>query len=230
MKYGFVYLWYDRKSKRFYIGSHWGTYDDGYICSSRWMRNAYRRRPHDFKRRIVSQKIQDRKSLLIEEHRWLQLIPVHQLGKRYYNLTNHLNGHWAANSEKYKGVSEKISNTMRARHQDPEYQKIFKEGRVKAAIANTGKQRDGEYRKFITEFHNNRSKETREKISKNNKRLHAEGKIGMRGRNHTNETKSKQSEAAKNRPILECPHCHKTTNVRTNYNRWHGANCREINK
>ena len=31
-KYGFVYLWYDRKRKMFYIGSHWTTETDGYIC------------------------------------------------------------------------------------------------------------------------------------------------------------------------------------------------------
>ena len=42
-KYGFVYIWYDKKRKMYYIGSHWGTDDDGYICSSNRMRDAYRR-------------------------------------------------------------------------------------------------------------------------------------------------------------------------------------------
>ena len=27
-KHGFVYIWFDRKHRRFYIGSHWGTEDD----------------------------------------------------------------------------------------------------------------------------------------------------------------------------------------------------------
>ena len=36
VKYGFVYIWYDRKHHRYYIGCHWGTIDDGYICSSNW--------------------------------------------------------------------------------------------------------------------------------------------------------------------------------------------------
>ena len=33
-KYGFVYIWFDRKHKRYYIGCHWGHEDDGYVCSS----------------------------------------------------------------------------------------------------------------------------------------------------------------------------------------------------
>ena len=53
-KYGFVYIWRDRKHKRYYVGSHWGTETDQYICSSSWMKNAYKRRPQDFKRRVVA--------------------------------------------------------------------------------------------------------------------------------------------------------------------------------
>lgn len=37
---GFVYIWYDRKRKLYYIGSHKGNINDGYICSSNRMRNA----------------------------------------------------------------------------------------------------------------------------------------------------------------------------------------------
>ncbi len=29
-KYGFIYLWRDRKHNRYYLGSHWGSEDDGY--------------------------------------------------------------------------------------------------------------------------------------------------------------------------------------------------------
>lgn len=41
-KYGFVYIWRDKKHNRYYIGCHWGTTDDGYICSSPWMKQAYK--------------------------------------------------------------------------------------------------------------------------------------------------------------------------------------------
>lgn len=226
MKTGFVYIWRDRKHGRYYIGSHWGSESDGYICSSRWMRNAYKRRPEDFTRRILYRVDSNRGDLLQEEYRWLQMIDKSQLGKKYYNLTNHLNGHWITDGQKAKTISEKLSHTMKQKHQDPEYQTIYMIGRTKAAISNTGKKRDESFRKHISEVHSNRSDETRKKISENNKRLQAEGRIGMRCKSHSEETKRKQSEAARNKPLLECPHCHKTTKVLTNFNRWHGDNCK----
>lgn len=85
-KFGFVYIWFDRKNKKFYIGRHWGTEDDGYICSSNTMREAYRRRPKDFKRRIVSH-VNDKEVLISEEQRWLDMIKPNEIGTRYYNKT-----------------------------------------------------------------------------------------------------------------------------------------------
>lgn len=112
-KSGFVYIWFDRKHKRYYIGSHWGTPLDGYICSSRWMRKAYRRRPEDFKRRLLSKKI-ERPILLAEEHRWLAKIKDEELGIRYYNLTKHLNGHWSHSDSKLT-VGGKISKALKGK-------------------------------------------------------------------------------------------------------------------
>lgn len=48
MKYGIVYLWYDKFESKFYIGCHWGTKDDGYICSSSWMKRAYNKKTTRF--------------------------------------------------------------------------------------------------------------------------------------------------------------------------------------
>src|SRR5208337_5265410 len=87
---GFVYIWRDRKHNRYYIGSHQGTENDGYICSSNWMRNSYKRRPEDFKRRILTRMIATRKELLIEEQRWLSMIKSEELKTRYYNAVNHI--------------------------------------------------------------------------------------------------------------------------------------------
>ena len=106
-KYGFIYIWYDCKRKMYYIGSHYGTEDDGYICSSNRMRDAYRRRSHDFKRRIIKNKI-DRSNLLEEEHKWLQLIPDDELGKKYYNLRKHKWGHWSTDEKTKLSIKEKI--------------------------------------------------------------------------------------------------------------------------
>lgn len=108
-KYGFIYIWFDRKHKRYYIGSHWGTEDDGYICSSSWMKKAYNHRSKDFKRRILARVYTTRKELLDEEHRWLLMIDAHELGKHYYNLTQYHNGHWTSNPDTLKKVGDKIS-------------------------------------------------------------------------------------------------------------------------
>lgn len=113
MKYGFVYIWFDRKHKRYYIGCRWGDEDDGYICSSRWMRNSYKRRPDDFKRRILARVYTCRQDLLNEEHRWLSLVSDSEVGVKYYNLTKHLNGHWSANDDTRQVVGSKISKAGR---------------------------------------------------------------------------------------------------------------------
>ena len=86
---GFIYIWYDKKKKKYYIGSHMGLENDGYVCSSTWMRNAYRRRPNDFKRRIIKRMYDvTRTQLFHEENKWLGFIKQTELGKKYYNLIN----------------------------------------------------------------------------------------------------------------------------------------------
>lgn len=114
-KYGFVYIWYDCKHKRYYIGCRWGTEDDGYICSSPWMRQGYKHRPHDFKRKILSRIYTNRKDLLTEEHRYLLMIKENELGKRYYNLHNHHFGHWSTEHNTKKTVGEKISKKKKGK-------------------------------------------------------------------------------------------------------------------
>lgn len=73
------------------------------------MRNAYRKRPNDFRRRILETDITDRQVLLERESYWLSFISHRELGKRYYNLHNHKKNHWTANPLHQATVSEKIS-------------------------------------------------------------------------------------------------------------------------
>jgi hypothetical protein len=87
-KYGFVYIWRDRKHNRYYIGCHWGDENDKYICSSEWMKKAYKKRPQDFKRRILKTNINERSFLFEEEYKWLSLIKKEELDKKYYNIHN----------------------------------------------------------------------------------------------------------------------------------------------
>lgn len=123
-KYGFIYLWYDKKRKMFYVGSHWGTETDGYICSSNRMRDAYRRRPKDFKRRIV-EKVFKRNNLLDIEYKWLSMISEEELGKKYYNLRKHKWGHWSSDNKKSINVKNKlIGNKNRLGKPKPESEKL----------------------------------------------------------------------------------------------------------
>ncbi len=81
----FVYLWYDRSRKMFYIGSHSGSIDDEYTSSSRWLSGEIRYRPHHFKRRILS--IHSTKDEAInKEYQLISLICEEEYGTRYYNI------------------------------------------------------------------------------------------------------------------------------------------------
>jgi len=159
-KYGFVYLWYDRKHRRYYIGSHWGTEEDGYVCSSNWMRDSYRRRPSDFKRRILKKIYTDRKELLIEEERFLQMTKSNEIGKRYYNLKrNTFSNAWYTDEKQKLSVSEKIGRTnsisqLGKKHSEETKRKISKsnKGKIKGPqseehIAKLSEVRKGSKRK-----------------------------------------------------------------------------------
>lgn len=201
MKHGFVYIWYDRKHKRYYIGSHWGSDDDGYICSSRWMRKAYRRRPEDFKRRIISRVIKGRGDLLQEEYKWLQLISDNEIGKKYYNLTKHLNGHWVTDEEKKSIISEKLSKANKGKPSPNKGKTLSAETKKKVS--------EGTKRGMASLDKSYRwNEDYRKKISENNKRLQKEGKIGMAGKSHSTKTKEKMSvsQSGSNNPMYNKTH------------------------
>lgn len=114
-KYGFVYIWFDSFRKMYYIGCHWGTEDDGYICSSNRMRDAYRRRPHDFKRRIIKRIYTNKQDMFNEEYRILKMIPQCELGRKYYNVSKTHPQHWTINPNRYLSVAEKVSKANKGR-------------------------------------------------------------------------------------------------------------------
>ena len=60
------------------------------------MKRAYARRPHDFRRRILSVVTTSRQDLLAEEQRYLNMIDDSMLGKRYYNLKKNAYGGFTA--------------------------------------------------------------------------------------------------------------------------------------
>ena len=50
---GFVYRWYDSSNGMYYVGSHKGTVDDGYIGGGLRFRRSYNKRPECFTREIL---------------------------------------------------------------------------------------------------------------------------------------------------------------------------------
>lgn len=214
-KYGFVYIWYDRKHKRYYLGAHWGTEDDGYICSSSWMKRAYMLRPEDFKklngslnRRILSKIYTNKKDLHEEEYKWLRLIKSEELGKKYYNLHNTcFGGH--------------CSNYKRLFHSE-EAKKKMSEAKKGKPGPNKGKKFSKEHCKNLSIAHKNQSpsEETKRKIS-------AFFKDRPR-KSHSEETKRKISVSKKgvnNIQNKKCPYCGLECNPGM-YSRWHGENCK----
>lgn len=166
-KYGFIYIWFDKKRKMYYIGSHWGTETDGYICSSNRMRDAHRRRPSDFRRRIVLSNL-TRSALLEEEHRWLTLIKDSELGKKYYNLRKHRWGHWSTDIDDRKTVSEKISESKLGKpgpkHTEETKQKI-RDARKKQSAPSIGHKHTEETKQKMRKPKAPRSDEHRRKLS-----------------------------------------------------------------
>lgn len=157
---GFVYIWRDRKHGRFYVGSHWGREDDSYICSSTWMRNAYKRRPGDFKRRVLVSSIPSRRELLETEHRFLSMIKQHELGKRYYNHTTHvpvLGGDGSLSNEVRHRLSEARKNRTDCprtgkKHSEATKQR-YREMRKGRTPWNKGKTLSVDHRSKLSEAH-----------------------------------------------------------------------------
>ena len=196
MKYGFVYIWMDRKHKRFYIGSHWGDENDGYVCSSRWMRQSYKRRPNDFKRRVVCRVYTNRNDLLEVEHHYLLLIEDDLLGKKYYNLTKHLNGHWSTDEEKRLTVGQKISKSSSGVSRNcgakrSESEKLH----LKECAKKQYESQDN--RELVSENLRNLWKDP--SYRKNQELKRKQPRPWMVGRKLSDETRAKMAEAARNR-------------------------------
>jgi hypothetical protein len=140
-----------KKRNMFYIGSHWGTEDDGYVCSSNWMRDAYRYRPQDFKRRIVTKVFTNRVDLLKEEERWLSMIKDEEMVKanttyesrknvKYYNISKVIKNPWHMTEEGVKTIGQKISHSKKGKsvpaplEEEQLYQPLKKEKHLQKSI------------------------------------------------------------------------------------------------
>ena len=222
-KYGFVYIWFDSWRKMYYIGSHWGHENDGYICSSNRMRDAYRRRPQDFKRRILIKIHTSKQELLDEEFKFLSRIPIEKLGKKYYNLTNHKNGHWASDVDNNKTLKEKISIKTKEAMNRPEVRERYLQGL---------KTRDN--RASDPDVCEKKRKSMMGKnAGKDNSKAIAMAAAANRGRKLTEKHKNKIKNAGAfkslNNKKVSCIHCDAIGNP-GNIGRYHNDNCKHKSK
>lgn len=185
-KHGFVYIWRDKKYNMYYVGCHWGREDDGYICSSNWMRRAYRRRPIDFKRRIIKTNILNRSEMYVEEQKYLDMIKKEEIKIKYYNL-NLKNGNlWHQYPESIKTIGQKISFSKKGKNTGPRDPSVGK------SISEAKKAKN----RKLTDEHKQKLREA--KLGKKLSAEHKEKVIKTLGKNNENWRKS-VSEAAKKR-------------------------------
>tara|TARA_R110000822_G_scaffold33780_7_gene96070 strand:- start:1830 stop:2480 length:651 start_codon:yes stop_codon:yes gene_type:complete len=158
-KYGFVYIWRDAKHRRYYVGAHWGTEEDGYVCSSAWMMKAYKKRSNDFKRKILETGLTSKKETFKTEDKWLRLIKEEELKNKYYNVHNKGRDYWFTDAAKAEIVKSKISKSKMG---VPIHSDEYKEQLRQNALGNNGNFGGGDHPKLGTHH----STETLEKLSK----------------------------------------------------------------
>jgi len=112
-----------------------GSLDDGYTSSTGYFSKAYKKRPQDFKRRVIYyHQCDDVKSLRDIEHFILRWHVKHEeLDKRYYNLKRAGNG--------FDGTQTRIQQLNLAK--DGKMWQQSKEGREKISIWNKNRYIEG---------------------------------------------------------------------------------------
>lgn len=159
----FVYCWTDHLTNRLYVGSHKGSVDDGYICSSKLMKEEYDKRPSDFTRQIVAEGIFT--DIRVLEAKLLDTMNVKH-DPAFYNQHN-------GNGDFYcKGHTVEARKKMGAAHKGKNH---TEETKNKMSVAMTGKKHKSYYGRPTTE-------ETKQKIIASNK-----------GQKRSQETRNKMS-------------------------------------
>jgi hypothetical protein len=200
------------------------------------MMQAYKRRPHDFKRKILSRGIHTRDSLLNEEFRFLCMIEPDQLGKRYYNLKNTKDYYWHTDDNSRLTVSEKISIRTREAMQRPEVRAKYEEAMAKVDNSHKSdplvieKRRASMIKTMSKKFPEENRRKPLTKEERNQYYINkAKAMHSNRSKEQKLEISRKLSEANKRnpRPPITCPHCQKLGNPIV-MKRWHFDNCKAI--
>jgi len=81
----FVYCWTDKATNKLYVGSHKGSLDDGYVCSSKLMMQEYKKRPEDFSRQIIAEG--EYEDIRVLENKILKAVDARK-NRQFYNRHN----------------------------------------------------------------------------------------------------------------------------------------------
>ena len=150
---GFVYRWTDTSNGMYYIGSHKGTPDDGYVGSGIHFKRAYEKRPSSFVREIIYKG---------PHYRELEEFILEELDAakddKSYNLKNTAIGFGTDESNPRYGKNKGTDN--------PSYG-LKKTEEQKRKLSVYASKRTGSKNSFYGKTH---SEETKEKISKANNR------------------------------------------------------------
>lgn len=146
----FVYCWTDKLTDKLYVGYHKGRDDDGYICSSKIMKEEYKKRPQDFSRKIVAHgKLEDIVSLETKILQSMNAADDPQFYNKHNNTARIINGPL---SEEHK---EKIRKGCQGINRGRLFSETTREKISKSKIGtpawNKGIPRDEETRKKISE-------------------------------------------------------------------------------
>jgi len=132
---GFVYRWYDTSNNKFYIGSHKGTPDDGYVGSGTWFKKAYTKRPESFIREIMYEGVNYRK--------YEQIILEYEDAASsdcFYNLKNAAEGGYTLNGRPMSKKGRENLSKAKLGSKNPMYKKQFtKEHRKELSKSKIGR-------------------------------------------------------------------------------------------
>lgn len=151
---GFVYIWFDSHRRKFYIGSHQGTTDDGYVGSGKLFTRAYNKRPTSFKRRIIEYVTGNLRTIHEREQYWLGFIKPSELGDRYYNIKKQASGGSASGAKRQpcsEITKQKIaqSNSGKVKNEDHRKKLSASKARIyRFTHSNTGEAFVGTIRDF----------------------------------------------------------------------------------
>ena len=116
---GFVYKWVDSSNNMYYIGSHKGTIDDGYIGSGVHFNRAYSKRPESFTRQII---------YVGEDYLELEEFILEELDAANddmsYNLKNNAIGGWS-HTHKSKETRDKRAKAISKSKKGKTYDFMF---------------------------------------------------------------------------------------------------------